>query len=150
MNRFIFREIDRPRKGPTPFPYCGDKMNKVVLGILVGAVLGALDGLSALISGPEVAPLIVGIVIGSTFKGVLAGVAAGFFARRYRSLPLGILFGLVVGAVLATIVAVMQHAHYLEIILPGSVVGALVGFATQRFGASPAGPAPAPGGARPA
>jgi putative effector of murein hydrolase LrgA (UPF0299 family) len=29
----------------------------------------------------------------------------------------------------------MQHGYYLEIMLPGSIVGMIVGFATQRFGA---------------
>jgi hypothetical protein len=118
-------------------------MNKVVVGLLVGAVLGAVDGLTALVSDPAVAPQITGIVIGSTLKGVIAGVAAGFFARRFRSLPLGLGFGFLVGAGLATLVAMMQGAHYLEIILPGSVVGLLVGFATQRFGAPPS-PSKAP------
>jgi putative effector of murein hydrolase LrgA (UPF0299 family) len=32
----------------------------------------------------------------------------------------------------------MQHGYYLEIMLPGSIVGMIVGFATQRFGAAPA------------
>jgi hypothetical protein len=31
----------------------------------------------------------------------------------------------------------MQHGYYFEIILPGSIVGMIVGFATQRFGAAP-------------
>ncbi|HEY8211298.1 MAG TPA: hypothetical protein VIG99_27630 [Myxococcaceae bacterium] len=109
-------------------------MKKVGIGLLVGAVLGALDGGTAWFSGPEVRPLIVGIVIGSTFKGVLAGVAAGFFARKFQSVPLGVTFGLGVGFVLALGVAMMQGAHYVEILLPGSAVGAIVGFATQRFG----------------
>jgi putative effector of murein hydrolase LrgA (UPF0299 family) len=32
----------------------------------------------------------------------------------------------------------MQHGYYLEIILPGSIVGMIVGYATQKFGAAPA------------
>jgi putative effector of murein hydrolase LrgA (UPF0299 family) len=48
------------------------------------------------------------------------------------------LFGLAVGALLAFIVAYMQKGYYLEIMLPGSIVGMIVGFATQRFGATPA------------
>jgi hypothetical protein len=31
-------------------------------------------------------------------------------------------------------VAYMQHGYYLEIILPGSIVGLIVGYATQRYG----------------
>jgi putative effector of murein hydrolase LrgA (UPF0299 family) len=52
--------------------------------------------------------------------------------------PLGILFGLGVGFLLAFIVAYMQHGYYLEIILPGSIVGMIVGYATQRYGMAPA------------
>jgi hypothetical protein len=52
--------------------------------------------------------------------------------------PLGILFGLAVGFVLAFLVAYMQHGYYLEIILPGSIVGMIVGYATQKYGAASA------------
>ena len=45
--------------------------------------------------------------------------------------------GLVMGAALAFIVAQLQHAHYLEIIVPGTIVGIILGFATQRYGAAP-------------
>jgi hypothetical protein len=107
-------------------------MNKPVFGLLLGGILGIFDGLSALVSAPETAPGIVGIVIGSCLKGVIAGVLIGLFARKVRSLPLGILFGLVVGAFLAFLVAQMQGKYYLEIILPGSLVGVIVGYATQK------------------
>jgi hypothetical protein len=114
-------------------------MNKPLLGLIVGAILGALDGLSALASAPEVAPEILGIVIGSTFKGLIVGVLTGFFARKVNSLPLAILFGLAVGLGFAYLIASqpdgLTHKHYYwEIMLPGSLTGALVGFATQRFG----------------
>ncbi len=42
------------------------------------------------------------------------------------------------GPVLAFIVAYMQHGYYFEIILPGSIVGMIVGYATQRYGAASA------------
>jgi hypothetical protein len=32
----------------------------------------------------------------------------------------------------------MQHGYYFEIILPGSIVGSIVGYATQKYGAAPA------------
>jgi len=113
-------------------------MKKPVLGLLLGGVLGIFDGLSALLSAPEVAPAIVGIVIGSTFKGVIAGVAIGFFSQRVKSLPLGILFGLAIGAFLAFLVAAMPQPdgthYYWQIMLPGSLVGVIVGYATQTYG----------------
>ncbi|MFI5209840.1 MAG: hypothetical protein ACHQ2E_05290 [Gemmatimonadales bacterium] len=113
-------------------------MNKPVLGLLLGGFLGVFDGLSALISAPEVAPGIVGIVIGSTFKGVVTGVLVGWFARRVNSLRWGIAFGLVMGAFFAFLVAAMPQPsgvhYYWQIILPGSVLGIIVGYATQRYG----------------
>lgn len=112
-------------------------MNKPVFGMLLGGVLGIFDGLSALVSAPETAPEIVGIVIGSTFKGLLAGVLIGWFARKVDSLALGILFGVGVGLALAYVVVYMQiqaggPAYYFEIMVPGAIVGLIVGYATQR------------------
>src|SRR5688572_14858878 len=103
-------------------------MNKPVFGMLLGGVLGIFDGLSALVSAPETAPGIVGIVIGSTVKGIIAGAAIGWFARKVNSLPLGILFGTVVGLFLAWLISVMQKAagqppYYMEIMIPGAIVG---------------------------
>jgi hypothetical protein len=112
-------------------------MNKPVYGMLLGGFLGVFDGLSALLSAPEVAPQIMGIVIGSTFKGVVAGLLIGWFARKVNSLPLGILFGFAVGLLLAYAVAAMPDPsgkhYYWEIMLPGSILGVIVGYATQRY-----------------
>jgi hypothetical protein len=109
-------------------------MNKLLLGVLLGGVLGILDGLSALVSAPEVAPQIVGIVLGSTVKGLISGVIIGFFARKVHSLPLGIVFGLAVGAGLAYLVVLAGNPYVLQIVLPGALVGVIVGYATQRYG----------------
>ncbi len=108
-------------------------MNKPLFGLLLGGFLGIFDGLSALVSAPETAPDIVGIVIGSTFKGLLAGLAIGLFARSVKSIPLTVAFGLGVSAMLAFWVAHMQGKYYLEIILPGALLGIVVGYATQRY-----------------
>ncbi len=85
-----------------------------------------------------VRPFIVGIVIGSTMKGLIAGAAAGWFARRVDSVPWGVVFGFGVGLLLAYLVAAMPSEtgdhYYLEIMLPGSILGAVVGWATQRYG----------------
>ena len=116
-------------------------MNKPVLGMVIGGVLGVFDGLSALISAPETAPQIVTIVIGSTVKGIIAGVLIGYFARKVNSLPLGIIFGLAVGLLLAFAIAAIPNPdgshYYWEIMLPGSILGMIVGYATQRYGTAP-------------
>jgi hypothetical protein len=111
-------------------------MNKVLLGIVLGGILGVFDGLTAWFY-PEVRNALLGIVAGSTIKGLIAGVLIGFFARKVNSLPLGILFGLGVGLLLAFGVAHMEGKHYFEIMLPGGIVGLIVGYATQKYGRSP-------------
>lgn len=114
-------------------------MNKPVLGLLLGGALGALDGLTALISAPEVKTEIMGIVIGSTGKGLLAGLIIGFVARKVNSLAAGILIGTVIAALLALPIAlhadpVTGKRYIWEIMIPGSIVGLIVGYVTQRFG----------------
>lgn len=110
-------------------------MNKPVFGLVLGGILGVFDGLTALLSAPETAPQILGIVIGSTFKGLVAGLLIGFFARKVKSVPLGIVFGLAVGALLAYLVTI-GGPYFWEIVLPGSLVGVIVGYATQKYGSS--------------
>jgi hypothetical protein len=48
--------------------------------------------------------------------------------------------GWLVGALLAFGVASLQGAHSLAIILPGSLVGLLTGYATMRYGKAAARP----------
>ena len=112
-------------------------MNKVLLGLGLGGVLGVLDGLTAWFT-PAVRDQMVGIVIGSTVKGLVAGVLIGWFARKVNSLAWGVVFGLAVGLLLAWAVAAMPDAngnhYYFEIMLPGALVGMIVGYATQRYG----------------
>jgi hypothetical protein len=112
-------------------------MNKIVLGLLVGGFLGIFDGLTAWFT-PDVRAQLLGIVIGSTVKGLIAGVLIGYFSKKVNSLPLGILFGLGIGLLLAFGVAAIPNPggkhYYFEIMLPGGIVGMIVGYATQRFG----------------
>jgi hypothetical protein len=115
-------------------------MSKPALGLLLGGVLGLIDGVSALLY-PGTAPMIVAIIVGSTIKGLVTGVAMGVLARRVRSVPVGIVGGLAVGLALSYLAALTpdpqgQH-HYAEIMLPGAILGVIVGFATQRFGRPP-------------
>lgn len=113
-------------------------MNKILLGLIVGAVLGVIDGATAWFT-PQVRDQMLGIIIGSTFKGVIAGIAAGWYARKVQSVPKGIVFGFIVGLVLAFAVAAMPDPktgeHYWwQIMVPGSILGGVIGWATQRYG----------------
>jgi hypothetical protein len=69
-----------------------------------------------------------------------APFTAHYFAKKVNSLPLGIVFGLGIGLLLAFAVAAMPNPegkhYYFEIMLPGGIVGMIVGYATQRFGAA--------------
>lgn len=114
-------------------------MNKPVYGLLLGGILGAVDGLFARVSAPELASELLGIVVGSTFKGLIVGLLIGFFARKVTSIPWGLVFGGLVGLALAAPVAVLNSQHYQtnyywHIMLPGAIVGLIVGYATQRYG----------------
>lgn len=121
-------------------------MNKPVLGLIVGGALGVLDGLTALVSAPETAPNIGSIVIGSMGKGLVAGLLVGFVARKLNNLPVGIAVGFLVGALLALPIAMAENpngqVYFWEILIPGSIVGLIVGYATQRYGTRPQ-PSPA-------
>ena len=110
-------------------------MSKILAGMLFGLVLGAIDGGSAWFY-PEARPMITGIMVGSSLKGLLTGLLAGWLANKLHSVPWGIAAGGAIGLVLSFAVAAMDTVNgrhpYLEIIMPGFVVGAIVGYLTQR------------------
>jgi hypothetical protein len=112
-------------------------MNKIMVGLIFGILLGAVDGATALFY-PETRPLIAGIMVGSSFKGMLVGLLSGWFARKVQSTGWGIVVGSSLGLIFAFMIAVMDaskgKSHYLEIMLPGFIVGAIVGFLTQKMG----------------
>jgi len=108
-------------------------MNKILVGVVLGLILGLLDGATAWFT-PEVRSQMGGILIGSSIKGMLVGVLAGWYARKVQSTAKGVIVGSTLGFLFALLVAIMQGDHYLEILLPGFVVGAMIGFLTQRMG----------------
>ena len=115
-------------------------MNKILVGVVFGLVLGFLDGATAWFY-PETRPVIGGILVGSSIKGMLVGVLSGWFGRKVNSVGWGIAVGALLGLLFAFAVAYMDAQqgtpHYLEIMTPGFVVGAIVGFLTQRLGTRP-------------
>jgi hypothetical protein len=122
-------------------------MNKIVVGLVFGLILGAMDGGTAWFY-PEARPAIASILMGSSIKGMIVGLLSGWFAYKVQSMKWGIILGSALGLLFAFLVAAMDAAakgssHYLEIMLPGFVVGAIIGFLTQKVGT----PTPAKNGA---
>ena len=117
-------------------------MNKPVVGIVVGAILGILDGATAWFE-PAVRPQIAGILMGSGFKGMVVGVLAGLIARKVKSTAIGIAAGAALGLLFAWLVAMMPQPdgshYYVQIMVPGFITGAIIGFLTQRLGTAPKG-----------
>jgi hypothetical protein len=107
-------------------------MTKPLLGVALGGVLGLLDGLSAWFS-PDARPMMMAIVVGSTVKGLVTGLLTGLIARWRQSVVIGVVAGVAIGFGLSSLAAVGQGSHYFEIVLPGMLVGGLVGFVTQRY-----------------
>ena len=105
-------------------------MRNVWFATLLGGFLGIFDGLTAWFT-PEVRSQLVGIVIGSTIKGLLTGVIIGVFSRKVHSIIWGTLFGLAVGAFFAYLILLGNPGHALNIMLPGSLVGLIVGYVSQ-------------------
>src|SRR5512140_3633624 len=129
----------RPRR-PCHQPRSSSMLSRPLMGLVAGALLGVLDGLSALVSSPEVKDQIMGIVMGSSLKGVLAGVIIGLIARKLRSPITGLVIGTLVALVITAPIAYLnatqygQPSYYWKIMLPGSFVGAIVGFVVTRWG----------------
>jgi hypothetical protein len=124
---------------PADVEFTGEEetMNKILMGLLLGLILGALDGATAWFT-PAARPMITGIMVGSSIKGMLVGLLTGWFARKVQSVKWGVAVGAGLGLFFAFLVAAMpqpggQH-YYLEIMLPGFVVGAIIGFLTQTVG----------------
>ncbi|PYU42007.1 MAG: hypothetical protein DMG56_19605 [Acidobacteria bacterium] len=107
---------------------------KPVLGLAVGGMLGLLDGLSGFFE-PALAPVMGSVITFSLLKGLVAGVATGYVSERVHSMLLGMLAGIAIAALLSLLVILRAGmALFWDIMIPGMLLGAIVGFATQRFG----------------
>jgi len=113
-------------------------MKKIGFAVLVGAVLGAFDGMTAWFE-PSVRDQIGTIVMLSSLKSVIAGLLIGVFACFVQKRVAIAIFGLAIGLTLAYLVALApdpktgEH-YYAQIMIPGAIVGMLVGYATARYG----------------
>ena len=113
-------------------------MKKIGLAMLLGAILGAIDGLTAWFT-PAVRDQLGTIVMLSSLKSVIAGLLIGIAAVFMKKELAVTLFGFAVGLLLAYLVAMApdpktgEH-YYLQIMIPGALVGLIVGYATARYG----------------
>src|SRR5260370_13992773 len=108
-------------------------LTKPVLGLAVGGTLGLLDGLSGFFE-LSLAPFIGSVITFSLLKGLVAGIATGYVSQRVHSMLLGIFAGIGIAAGLSLLVILRAGmALFWDILLPGMLLGAIVGFATQRF-----------------
>jgi len=109
-------------------------LTKPMLGLAVGGTLGLLDGLSGFLE-PSLAPVMSGVIASSLLKGLVAGVAIGYVSQKLRSMALGLLAGAAIGAVLSLLVILWAGmGSFWDIMLPGMLLGVIVGFSTQKFG----------------
>ena len=109
-------------------------MTKPILGLTVGGTLGLLDGLSGFFE-PSLATVMSSVITFSLLKGLLAGITTGYVSQRVHSMLLGTLAGIAIAAALSLLVILRAGmALFWDIMIPGMVLGLVVGFATQRFG----------------
>ena len=107
-------------------------LSKPMLGLITGGTLGLLGGLSGFFE-PSLAPVMTSVITFSMLKGLLSGLAIGFFSQQVRSM--GLFAGIVIAALLSLLVILRAGMGlFWDIMLPGMLLGLIVGFATQKFG----------------
>ena len=107
-------------------------MKKPVFAMLLGGFLGVFDGLSALLSAPETSAAHCGNRGRLHFQGRRRRFDCRFGCptNAFDGDDVGV--GLVVGAFFAYLVT-LDQPYFWEIVLPGSIVGLIVGFATAMY-----------------
>jgi hypothetical protein len=109
-------------------------LTKPMLGLAVGGTLGLLDGLSGFLA-PSLAPVMTSVITFSLLKGLVSGIAIGYVSQRFHSMLVGILAGIGIAAALSLLVILRAGMALLwDIMLPGMLLGVVVGFTTQKFG----------------
>lgn len=107
-------------------------MKKIPLGLLSGTILGLLDGLSA-IPNPDAQPMLAMIITSSTIKGLITGLIVGMVAQKIDGIGKNMLIGLGISTVLSALAA-MPSGYYFEIVVPGAIIGLLMGFIVSKWG----------------
>lgn len=124
-------------RAAAPLPVLGEDsrtMTKPTVGLAVGGTLGLLDGLSGFLE-PSLGAVMTSVITFSLLKGLLAGLAIGYVSQKVHSLLVGVVAGLLIAAALSLVVVLRAGmALFWDIMLPGMLLGAIVGFATQKFG----------------
>ncbi len=115
-------------------------MPKPIIGIILGAAVGFVDGLTSIFT-PETQDSFLQIGLFSGAKGIIVGLIIGFYARKIDSISKVVIFGVIVALFFSFLVALRNYlgegGHYwLEIMLPGTITGAIVGYGTQKLGRS--------------
>jgi hypothetical protein len=109
-------------------------LTKPMLGLAVGGTLGLLDGLSGFLE-PSLAPVMSSVITFSLLKGLVAGIAIGYVSKRSHSMLVGILAGIgIAGALSLLVILRAGMALFWDIMLPGMLLGIVVGFTTHKFG----------------
>jgi len=112
-------------------------LSKPILGLALGGTLGLLDGLSGFFE-PSLAPVMGSVITFSVLKGLIAGIAIGYLSEKVRSIAIGVIAGIAIAAMFSVVVVLRAGMALLwDILLPGILLGAIVGFATQKFGRPP-------------
>jgi hypothetical protein len=109
-------------------------LSKPMLGLALGGTLGLLDGLTGFFE-PSLAPVMGSVVTFSMLKGLVSGVLIGYVSQKAHSMLVGILAGIAIAALLSFLVILRAGmALFWDIMLPGMLLGFIVGFCTQKFG----------------
>src|SRR5580658_9796275 len=107
-------------------------LTKPVLGLAVGGTLGLLDGLSGFLE-PSLAPVMTSVITFSLLKGLVSGAAIGYVSQRFHSMLVGILAGIgIAGALSLLVILRAGMVLFWDIMLPGMLLGIVVGFTTQK------------------
>jgi hypothetical protein len=110
------------------------RISKPLLGLTVGGLLGLIDGLTGFFE-PSLGAVMGSVITFSLLKGLVSGAVIGYLAQKVHSMLLGILLGAAIAAALSLLVILRAGmALFWDILLPGMLLGIIVGFCTQKFG----------------